>query len=490
MSKVCHSVRVDSKYGNDLRAEPNDFDKPFKTINSAIAYIRLNKCSDKNNIWTIFISPCLYKEDVVVYPFINLHGMDETGTIICGTISTHLKRTSDEVEVQELTLIGEVIKTGSGQLDLSGLNIVTYGTPINISAGQIKLDACVLTQTVVSNTNATFYNISGTDAVNVNVRDCQHVRLVKSQITPSVVIANVSNTNSNNDTVISFQGNLYTNTFNQLFLGLLIPYDNNPAAGLFQAHSDTLRHEFVNGAGNGLQVPITGQTYTTAFVLARKVVAPGQELEVHIHTIEVLNLPEIGFNVFSSVHTAVSEKAKTKHIGWQNFRELPEALVVADGSNVLTVVSMRAERSMTGSASDNKLYASRLALEIIGIVNLVGSDNPQGPSMVIPDNVGFVDVLQSPVMLSIPFTSNLILGQQVTFNFRIGGPVLITTAPDTLNPPPAGTTAVLTDNNIPGTWTSIVYNLLNIKPFPSTYSPTTVGAVEGISSVTFTFNFY
>lgn len=486
MSRVCHSARVDSKFGSDTRGDPTDLDKPFKTINSAIAYIRLNKCSNKNNVWTIYISPCLYKEDIILYPFINLHGMDEVGTMICGTISTHLKQTSDEVEIEEFTLIGEINKTGSGQLNLAGIAIISYNTPINISEGQITGESCILTQLANENIPYTFYNIFGTAPLNVNIRDSRHERSVKLQITPSTVISNVLNTNSNNNTVISFQNNLFTNTFRQLFLGLLIPYENNPAAGLFQAHGDTLRHLFMNGAGNGAQIPVVGQTYTTAFMLTRKVVVPGATLEVHIHTVEVLNLPEVGFNVFSSGHTEASQKAKTKHIGFQGFREVPEALRILNGSNVITIMSPKAERSMTGTGSDNKLFASRLILEVLGIVDLPITPDLQGPSMIIPNNVGFVDVLQTPVTLLIPFGPNLTIGQQITFNLQVPGPVLISTPPDPENLPPPQASSVLTDNSLPGAWSSIVYDLLNLKPSPTIYPPATVGIRVGVASVTFT----
>ena len=141
---------------------------------------------------------------------------------------------------------------------------------------------------------------------------------------------------------------------------------------------------------------------------------------------------------------------------------------------------------MMGAASDNKLFASRLALEILTVVNIPVTGDPQGPTVTIADNIGVVNVQQTPVKLLIPFGPNLTIGQQITFNFQLPGPVLIGTVADVNNPPPpppAVTKAMLSDSNIPGSWTSIVYDLLNIKPAPSVYAGS--GAVEGITSVTF-----
>ena len=297
--------------------------------------------------------------------------------------------------------------------------------------------------------------------------------------------SNINDSNTNINSLISFQSNLYFVTFTKHFNGLLIPYTIVNAAGSVQVHSDTLRHDFQQGAGNGVVTPTIGQSYDNAFILVYKVAVATGTLEVDIHTVEVLDLPETTLNVFTSVHPATTIKVKTKHIAWHGFREIPEALVILDNS--ITVAATNNQRSMVGNASDSKLFASRLALEVLTINNVPASGN-QLPTVNIPDNVGTVNVQQAPIILLIPYGPNLTVGQQINFRFEFPGLVLIGTIADPNNPPPPPppfTTAVLSDINLAGNYNYVAYNILNIKPPPSVLPPNT-GIIEGISSVTFT----
>lgn len=493
MAKVCNSAFVDQKYGSDKFGELNNPDRKFATINTAIDEINKNRDIRSCNRWVVFLSPCIFEEDIKLYPFIDLHGLDRTASIIKGTISaSKLEDSKDQVELKELTIVGQIVKSNKslGLLSLFEINIFTPTTcsPIDIEAGQVKMDSCVINQIICSKTKSAcdFYYLHGSHFIDLNVRNCRHERIMTKKTSRGQIFSNITTSNTNNKTLISFQSNLFFNRFEKYFNGLLIPYNTDKAAGFLQSHSDTLRHDFKNGAGTGVKPPVEGETYDNAFILTRKIKAPEKDLEVHIHTTEILNLPEKTLNTFSSVHTITSGKAKTKHTGWQGFREIPEALRIQDNATPLTVVRPNAERSMIGAASDNKLFASRLVLETLTIANIPPDGNLQGPSVIIPDNVGFVNVEQAPIILLIPFGPNLTLGQQITFSFGIQGPVLIGTTPDPNNPPSPGTFGILSDSNIPGTWSSIVYNLLPIKPPPSIYPPNSIGAVEGISSVTFT----
>lgn len=493
-NKICHFARVDSRYGSK-DGQLETLDKPFLTITSAIKEIHKKRIASATSRWIISLSPCTFEENVKLRPFIDIYGTDAAASVIKGTVSAQkLYSSTDQTDLRCLTIDGYVDKSSvsKGYLSLFNVTINTSVVPFLFSAGHIRIDGCNIIQNILikSKNIFTFYTISGSGVVNLNVKNTRHERYVKNQIKPNVVVNNITNTNVNNNTIITLQDNSYNNTFKKLFLGLLIPYDNNQAAGLFQTHNGTLTHNFMQGAGNGSQIPVVGQSYSTAFILARKITAAGKNLEVEIHTTEVLNVPEVGFNVFSGVHSASSTKVKTKHTGWQNFREIPESLTILDNTNTITVTPSIAERSMLGSASDNKTFVSRLALQILTISGLVGDTDPQGPSMLVDDSAGFVDVQQAPVVLLLPYSANLTLGQQITFNFKAAGPILIKNVIDSSNPPPKGTKAYLIDNNIPGNWTSIVYNILNIKPFPNIYPPSSIGAIEGISSVVLTLTSY
>ena len=487
-NKICHFARVDSKYGSK-DGQLQNLDKPFLSITSAIKAIDKTKSACANSRWVIYLSPCTFDEDIKLKPFIDLYGIDSSCSVISGNISAKkLYSTTDQVDIRSLTINGFIDKSSvsKGYLTLFNVTINANCAAFQISAGQVNVDNCNINQIILTkNQVCQFFNITGSSVVNIHSRNCKYERYVKAKVKPNTVVSNITNTNVNNNSLTLLQDNLYVNTFNKKFEGLLIPYDNYQAAGLFQTHSDTVSHNFGKGAGNGTQVPIVGQDYSTAFILVRKITATGKTLKVQIHTTEVLGVPEVGFNVFSSVRTVASERVQVKHTGWHDFREIPEALTIADG-NGITVIGGAPERSMMGSVSDNKLFASRLALEILTVANLPLTDSLQGPTMTIADNVGFVDVVQAPVVLLIPYGPNLTLGQQITFNFKAAGPITIGTTPDTSNPPPSNVTSLLSDNNIPGDWTYIVYDVLNIKAAPNIYPPSSYGVVDGISSVTFT----
>lgn len=494
MDKVCHSVFVDPRYGCDCTGQLNNPAHKFATINRAIYEVRSTRKPTATSQWTVFLSPCNFEENVHLYPFINLQGEERIGSTIIGNIySNHLTQTTDLVELSGLTIQGQVFTelTTLGTISLFNLNLAIFNRTFCFSfeAGEIKLDSCLIQQTIAARTTANyqFYCLSTTGVVNLNVRNCRHERYFLQATIPNQTFSNILSTNINISTIINCQTSLFANNFTQLFLGLLIPYDTQFAAGFLQSHSDTLRHAFANGAGNGVSSPVVGQTYSTAFILVRKIKAANSQLEVHIHTPEVLGLPETTLNTFSSAHTVSSGTAKTKHVGWQGFKQIPEALRILDvtASNLaITVTTPNAERSMTGNASDGKLFAGRLALEILTIVNIPFTPG-QAPTVPIPDNVGLVNVQQAPVILQIPFGPNLTLGQQITFVFEVPGFVLISTVPDPANPPAPGTSALLSDVNLTGQFSSIAYNVLPIKPSPNVFPPNT-GAVEGISSVTFT----
>lgn len=495
MAKVCSSVYVDPRYGCNETAELNNPDRKFATINAALLKVHCSKRPSANSRWTCYLSPCSFEENVEAYPFIDIYGDSRTGTLIIGNLLLdRLTTITDQVEITELTIQGQIIKSNGslGFASFFNMNLTTFNKSycFYLAAGEVRIDSCMIQQTISARTKANFYFywIDGSASLTINARNSRHERYFVKASTPNQTFSNVLMTNINGESNVNYQHNTFYNNFSRIFLGLLIPYDTQFAAGLFQSHSDTLQHHFNAGAGNGLLAPVAGQTYSTAFILTRKIAKAVDELEVHIHTPEVLGLPETTLNVFSSAHTVSSGPAKTKHVGWQNFKQIPEALRILDlveGQPLtITVTDSNAERSMTGNASDGKLFAGRLALEILNVVGFA-STGPLGPTIIIPENVGLVNVQQTPVVLQIPLSVNLTLGQQITFRFEVPGPVLIQAAPPIVNPPNT-ITETLADSMIPGTWSSIVYDILPIAPPMSLYPPATVGVVTGVSSVTFT----
>lgn len=485
-NKVYHLTRADSKYGCK-EGQLNSLNKPFLTITDAIKTISKTQVVNDGHRWVIFLSSCTFTEDIKLKPFIDIYGEDRSGSVIRGKINAKkLYSSSDEVELKQLTIEGYIEKhsIGKGLLNLDGVNITTINNiPFQISAGQIKTNNCLIKQEILTKTKSdiSYYLITGSNAVNINVKNCRHELVFASKTYAGQKFSNISFSNSNINSLVSFQSNLYFATFIKHFNSLVIPYSIVNAAGTVQIHGDTLRHDFQQGAGNGATPPTVGQSYDNAFILVYKIAIVTGTLEVDIHTVEVLDLPEVGFNVFTSAHPTNTIKVKTKHIAWHGFREIPEALIVLDNS--ITVAAVNNQRSMVGNASDSKLFASRLALEVLTISGVLPNGN-QPPTANIPDNVGIVNVQQAPVVLLLPYGPNLSIGQQVTFRFEFPGPVIIGTIGDPNNPPPANTIAVLSDNNLPGQYNYIAYNILNIKP-PASSLPSNTGIVEGISSVTF-----
>lgn len=487
---VCHSTRVDSKFGSDKHGKLNTLDKPFSTIKAAIKKISKKECPSATERWIIFLSPCTFPEDVKVRPFIDLHGMDRTASVIKGKIDARkLHKSTDQVELKELTVEGNIEKPGSSKGSLTlfevAVNNMKNIASFSVNAGSFTADSCAISQETNSGRPAPFYIISEDAEVKAVIRNCRHERVVTGQVMPRTVVPNYSYQSTNVKSTVTSKANIFVSRFTRVFLGLLIPYDANVAAGTFNSHSDTLRQVFDAGAGNNVRPAVIGLTYVTAFVLLRKILAVGKTLEIHIHTADILGIPEKTLNTFASAHTELSGKAKTKHTGWQGFREIPDSIIIT-GSNSITVAGVNQERSMTGAASDNKLFASRLALQTLTIIDIPPDGNLQGPSVTIPDNVGFVNAEQAPIILLLPFGPNLTIGQQVTFRFEVPGPILIATTPDPDNPPPFNTNAMLQESNIPGTWQAIVFNILPIKPPQNLYPAGSVGIVEGVSSATFT----
>ena len=504
MSKICNSAFTDAKYGNDKTGELNNPDKKFSTINRAIEEINKKNPSSCNR-WVVFLDPCTFEEDVDLYPFIDIHGKDRIVSVIKGTINANnLSSFSDQVELKEFSLIGQIIKSSKslGLLSLFEVTVTTSNknlatnkecpSPFDIEAGQVKCDSCIIRQDVSAKTkrDVTFYKLHGSSFIDLNIRNCRHERNTALKTYRGQTFSNITHSNNNEKTLISFQSNLFFNAFVSKFNGLLIPYNTDNAAGFFQSHSDTLRHDFRNGAGNGVKSPTEGQTFDSAFILVKKVAAPHKNLETHIHTTEVLNLPETTLTTLSSVHTVNSGKAKTKHVAFQGFREIPEALRILDNGDMIVSTSRNAERSMTGAASDNKLFASRLVLETL-IINAgnfppVPPGNPQGPTLTLPDNVGVVDVEESAVII-IPIPPNITIGQQITFNFISGTFFAITGRPDPDNPPPVPVVIIIRDSRgSPSSGNFIVYSLLDLSPPRNLYPNTPFILVKNTVSTTLT----
>lgn len=498
MSKVCSSAFVDSRFGCNKTAKLDDPNHKFETINAAIKRIIQEANPKLCHRWVIFLSPCKFREDVILEPFIDLHGLDRTASLIIGDISAQkLTDEGDHVELKEFTLQGSILKNNQslGSLSIFELTLLNFSTQalFKIEAGQVVIDSCILQQNLLNATweNVMFYHLYGTQFININTRNCRHERFTAKATKPNQIFSNILFENSNSSNLVSFQSNLFFNSFEQHFNGLLIPYLTHNAAGFFQSHSDTLRHNFEKGAGNGTRFPTEGQTYDNAFILTQKVAASGKDLEVHIHTTEVLNLPRQTLSIFSSTHTLNSGKAKTKHIAWQNLNEVPEAIRVLNNTRVITATKHLGERSIIGAASDDKLFAGRLVLGIFPPVNPINNppppNQPAGPVVFIPDGIGVVDVEETAVLV-FPFRENMIIGQQITFNFINGLFFVITTQRE--SDVPGYVTSVLRDLRVNRgkPFPSIVYSLLDINP-PRNVYPNEVSSgasAKNTTSVTFT----
>lgn len=493
-SKICNSTRVDSKYGNDENPKEklNTLDNPFATITAAIEAIHKYRNPTICSKWIIFIDPCVHKEDIELRPFIDLHGLDREGTIIQGIVNaSKLTNSSDEVEIKELTIRGYIQKPVTSKGILSVFDIIIFDTlevnnrssTFDIAAGSFMADSCAIFQNSSSTKDSTIYRLHSASHVEIVVRNCRHERIITSKVRKGTLISNFLISSTNDRTNVTSKSNIFLSRFSRKFKGLLIPYNCNLAAGNFNSHSDTLNHIFEKGAGTGLLPPIDGQTYNNAFILLRKIAAEGKNLETHIHTANVIGLPENILNTFTSVHTRNSGRAKTKHVGWQGFQEIPEVFII-DDENSITVRDAKEDKSLTGAASDAKLYAGRLTLSTLTIIDLP-LNPPLGPVVNIAADVGFVNVEQAPTQLFLPTGLIVTPGQQVTFRFEAPGPTLISLPPSTL---PPNITFSLQDTSLPssGKFTAIVYTPLGFRPSPSIYNAPSTGFIINAASVMFT----
>lgn len=498
MAKVCNSAFVDSRYGNDKYAELSNPDRKFKTICCAIAGIRCQQKLCGYGRWTVFLDPCTFEEDVKLYPAIDLHGKDRRNSVIKGNISaSKLKAVTDQVEIKELSVVGQISKMSKSLGTLLMYDVIATinlpNSPFVIEAGSVQVTNCTIQQIIDGgNSNCYFYQLLGANPINLMVRNCLHTRTFAQATITGQVFSNIVTSNTNLQTIIAFQSNTFSNSFSQLFKGLLIPYYANSAAGFLQSHGDTLEHAFTQGAGTGVIPPTVGATYSTAFILLFKITAPNSTLEAHVHTTEVLHLPETTLNIFSSAHNVSSEKAKTKHVGWQSLREIPEALRILDNTTPITVTQRNAERSMIGAASDDKHFSGRLVVETLDVTAAnyppVPPDNPLGAVLVIPDNVGVVNVEENAVMY-IPIPASPTIGQQITFNFLNGDFFGITAVADPTNPPSLPLVVVIRDSRgSPTTGNFIAYSLYDITPPKGLYPspPYNIITVKNTVSVTFT----
>ena len=263
MSKSCNSAFVNPKTGSDKTGQINDKQYPFRTIAAATNAINEAKKCHENGKWVIFLAPCLFEENVRTQPNIFLHGADRSATIICGSVSIrNLKNPEDSCELKELTIIGQIVTSSQshGELALFEVNVIAPDShsPFDLRCGQFKLDSCVIVQSINAayESRYQFYHLHGTESISLNVRNCRHERRVKGVTRQGQIFSSIFYNSPNPESVVSFQSNLYFNTFDRYFIGLLIPYDSQDAAGHFQSHSDTHRHFFAQGAGTGLKVAI------------------------------------------------------------------------------------------------------------------------------------------------------------------------------------------------------------------------------------------
>ena len=206
-----------------------------------------------------------------------MYGQDRSGSLIIGKVNAKkLYNSSDEVELKQLTIQGYIEKhsTSKGLLNLDSVNINTINNiPLQISAGQIKTNNCLIKQQISAKTKSdiSYYLITGSSVVNINVKNCRHELVFMPQTYNGQKFSNISYSDTNTNSLVSFQSNLYFVTFIEHFNALLIPYNIVNAAGSVQVHGDTLRHDFQQGAGNGVKTPIVGQSYDNAFILVYKI---------------------------------------------------------------------------------------------------------------------------------------------------------------------------------------------------------------------------
>lgn len=464
----CHSARVDPEFGRDSEGQLDNLEQPFRTIDYTIKIIIKKGNPGLKNRWIIFLAPCTFKENVKLYPFIDLHGEDRLGSIIQGNLDASLiAKATDQVEIKELSTLGKIIKkSGLGLVSLFDVTAQTCSRKLfNFESGELRADSCTFTQLLNKNQTAAFYKFSGIQTLNVTIRNCRHVRDVNVQILPGVKLSNFLVSSLGFEA--TSKANIFINNFNQPFSGVLIPYNLELAAGSLNAHSDTFRQAFKAGIGiPGVVTPVPGLTYSTAFILLRKISAPGMSLEAHVHTADVIGLPEGQLSTFASVHTATSGRAKTKHTAWQGYIETPESLIVGPGTDITVdpVNFSQPERSIIGAASDVKLFVGRSIYQRQKIITVSAQVN---------SDAGIVDILSNQLnpltfqTISEPISANWVAGDQITV--RLPTPVLALIQAVNGTPPLNSITKIgVTDVSLDATrsYPVILYTSLPIAPPP------------------------
>lgn len=405
---ICHSALVDPEFGTE-DGQLNNFNQPFKTIKQAIKAILKVKPSLKNR-WVIYLSPCVFKENVKLYPFIDIHGLDRYSSIIEGTITSKLKIT-EEANLEELTIRGQLNFTDNlGIISVFESNIESINLfPILIS-GQVTFDSCFVEQTLDINNNNGFYMIANTSG-NLIVRNTRHNKITNVLITPGIIPSSYYYQSPDINSEIISHSNLFVYHFNKFFNGLLIPY-NGSGEGIINSQSDQHRLIFNNGAGEGRTFIPNGAVFNTGFVLARKI----GNVNITIHSPKIVGIPD-SLQVISTIETI--PKAKVKHPAWVGLKDIPASFTLI--GNAL----FRTDRSLIGAATDNKLFVGRAAYEV--------RDQSNNVEM-IPDNVGVFDATISQSIIQLPATSEATVGQVVTIRFTISGSFTIQASKDSTDP--------------------------------------------------------
>ena len=262
---MCNTAYLDPMLGHDTTAKLNTLSLPFKTYAKAVIAILAETTPSATNQWQVYLAPCTLTEDIVIYPFITVMGVNRDTSVINGRVTSNLVNLGDNSYIANLTITSDLVDSGSlihQGVGFNGLlkinSVVLHGTfTVNASnapfttisitdfrAGSLTLDSSQIALDITHDPNSPPLDIAvlrneGFNVNNHDIRKNQVVVTISNALRNNDIARWVRHGTKKNQTQSTIQANIIRWILSpDPMEGLILLYDAVKSGGVMQAHKE------------------------------------------------------------------------------------------------------------------------------------------------------------------------------------------------------------------------------------------------------------